>query len=180
MKSNMCDDMPELISLYLDNELDEVARSRVRRHTVACAMCGPLFAELQAVDTLFKNAPLMAAPEGFTDRAVKAAFQSSFQENLRFGMVTLLLATAALISFILLGYAPTLTALFSPNAFTGMDLWLPQFVETLQVFGRVMFGALTTVGEVMAGPLAVMSIGGLIAAYWLAEILKRTRVQMTA
>jgi anti-sigma factor RsiW len=180
MKSNMCDEMPELISLYLDDELDEVARSRMRRHTVACAMCGPLFAELQAVDTLFKNAPLMAAPEDFTDRAVKAAFQSSFQENLRFGMVTLLLATAALISFILLGNAATLTALFSPNAFTGMELWLPQFVETLQVFGRVMFGALTTVSEVMAAPLMVMLIGGLVSAYMLAEILKRTRVQMTA
>jgi anti-sigma factor RsiW len=180
MKSNMCDDMPEMISLYLDDELDEVARTRVRRHAVACAMCGPLFAELQAVDTLFKNAPLMVAPEGFTERTVTAAFQSSFQENLRFGIITLLVATTALIGFILLGNAPMLSAFFSPSAFTGIDLWLPQLIETLQVFGRVTFGALTTIGEVLAAPLAVMSIGGLVSAYWLAEILKRTRVQMTA
>ncbi len=179
MKPNMCDEMPELISLYLDDELDEVARSRVRRHTVACAMCGPLFIELQAVDVLFKTTPLKPAPEGFTERAVTAAFHSSFQENLRFGMVTLLLAAGSLISFVLLGFAPMLTTLFSPNAFIGMELWLPQLVETLQVFGRVMFGALTTIAEVMAAPLAVMLMGGLLSAYFLAEILKRTRIQIT-
>lgn len=180
MKSNMCDDMPEMISLYLDNELDEVARTRVRRHAVACEMCGPLFAELQAVDTLFKNAPLMAAPEGFTERTVNAAFQSSFQENLRFGIVVLLLATAALLGFLFVGNAPAFATFFSPTAFTGMELWLPQFIETVQVFGRVMFGALTTLGEMLVAPLAVMLMGGLLSVYLLAEILKRTRVQMTA
>jgi anti-sigma factor RsiW len=180
MKATMCDEMPEMISRYLDDELDEVARTRVRRHAVACAMCGPLFVELQAVDSLFKNAPMMSAPEGFTERTVNAAFQSSFQENLRVGLMTLLLSTAVLLGFLLFANMATLSAWFSPDGLNGAELWIPQMIETLQVFGRVMFGALLTLGEVLAAPLAVMSIGGLVSAYLLVEVLKRTRVQMTA
>lgn len=176
----MCDDMPELISRYLDDELDEVARTRVRRHAVACAMCGPLFVELQAVDSLFKNAPIMVAPEGFTERTVNAAFQNSFQQNLRFGLITLLVATSTLLGLLFLSNVATFSAWFSPEAFSGADLWIPQLVETLQVFGRVMFGAITTLGEVLAAPLALMSIGGMVSAYVLFEVLKRTRVQMAA
>jgi hypothetical protein len=72
------------------------------------------------------------------------------------------------------------TTLVSPGAFMGMEQWIPSFVDSMTVFWRVALSALATIGDVLAAPLAVTLIAGLLSAYLLAEILKRTRVQMTA
>ena len=183
MNQNLCDEMPELMSLYLDDDLDEVARGRVRRHVVQCAECGPLFAELQAVDTLFKNAPMQYAPLHFTDRAVNAAFQVSFQENLRLGLVTLLLGAFSLLGLALLGnlgwFFQVFSVIFAPGAFSGSQLWIPELIEAWQVLTRVGFSLLVSTSQVLAAPLLVSLLGGIASFLILNEVMKRTRSQNT-
>lgn len=183
MNQNFCDEMPELISLYLDDDLDEVGRGRVRRHVVQCAECGPLFVEMQAVDTLFKNAPVQYAPTGFTDRAVNAAFQAAFQENLRLGLVTLLLGASSLLGLVLLGnlgiFFQVFSTIFAPGAFSGSQLWIPGIIEAWQVLVRVGFSLLVSTSQALAAPLIISLLGGIASFFILNEVMKRTRSQNT-
>ncbi|MDQ4076004.1 MAG: zf-HC2 domain-containing protein [Chloroflexota bacterium] len=173
-----CDEILELTSLCLDDELDEDDRKRLNRHMANCPDCAHLFTELRAVDVLFRQSPMAAAPEGFTGRAVNAAFEAHQRRNLHFGLLVLLLGTIVISSLVLLGHIDLLwmvaSVLLAPGFFSDGLTWLIEIGESLMVAGRVGLTVLEILRNLLVGPLLVPSLILLLSTAFLFLVLRQS------
>lgn len=66
MKS--CGEIIELISLYIDNELDDAKKAEVEEHISSCESCRSEIEELKEVVNMCKNVEDVELPEGFSEK----------------------------------------------------------------------------------------------------------------
>ncbi|WP_010252497.1 anti-sigma factor family protein [Acetivibrio cellulolyticus] len=62
-----CDEILELLSLYIDDELDEVRAHMVQEHIESCSHCKSEFEQLYEVVKMCKNVDEVELPESFKD-----------------------------------------------------------------------------------------------------------------
>ncbi len=172
-----CDEILELTSLFLDEELDDGARQRMEHHLAHCPDCTRVFAEMRALDHLFHQAPMRYAPPRFTVRAVDAAFEDNLRRNLRFGGMVLLLGTLVISSLVLMGHLDLLwnltTFLLTPAHITNGDLWIVQLFEGLSVAGRVLIAVLDLLRGLLLGPLLLPMLLSLLSTVLLGLVLRQ-------
>lgn len=177
-RKNQCEDMLELFSLHLDDELDEVGHKRVQRHQASCANCAHVFSELRHMDLLLKQAPMKCAPIDFTEKVVTAAFDAELRRNLLIGFVILMLGTIIISSIVILGRIDliwmSLSILFAPGFISGSQIWLTEFMEAITVAGRAGLGLLNLIRELLIGPLLIPSLMSLLSAVFVIFFLRRT------
>ena len=182
-RKNNCDDMLQLFSLHLDDELDEVGHKRVQRHQTSCANCARIFQELRSVDLLLKQAPMKYAPIGFTEKAVTAAFDAELRRNLQIGFILLMLGTIVISSIVILGQIDmiwlTLSLLFAPGFFSSSQMWLTEFVQAVTVAGRVGLGLLSIMRQLLIGPLLIPSLMSLLSAFFVILFVRRATGQQS-
>ena len=78
-----CDDIEELIDLYLDNALSEEARARVERHVLRCPDCAFRVRTLEQTRGMLREAcPLAEASPSFRER-MAARLHDEFADVLR-------------------------------------------------------------------------------------------------
>lgn len=177
MTNKTCDEVRELLSLHLDNELDDLGRGRVRRHLATCATCTSHFEQLRAVDQLFRQPPMRVAPPDFTSQAVAAAFEAQLRRNLWLGFLVLMVGTLVIGSLALLGRVDLIWAIASstlaPGFWSNGGAWLTQMVEMLAVVGRVGLNVAALLGDLMIGPLFVPSLVTLLSAAFFVVLIRR-------
>jgi anti-sigma factor RsiW len=79
-----CDEAQELISVYLDGELDLVRNLELERHIKACPDCEPVRQDaLQLRSAIRKEVPYFRAPQSLADRVRAAARQEARQTTPR-------------------------------------------------------------------------------------------------
>jgi anti-sigma factor RsiW len=109
-----CDSVRELISPFLDAELDVAQTSEVERHIQSCVVCAELhFEHLQLRTRLRADAPYYSAPEELRERIEKTLRgKTDVPERRRAAWGWLTLAASA-------GFAAALLGVFllAPNAF---------------------------------------------------------------
>ena len=66
-----CQDIGLLMSLALDQSLDESEARSLEEHLSQCSTCREEWEAMQRISQLFTDAPLMSAPPGFTDRVMQ-------------------------------------------------------------------------------------------------------------
>ncbi|MGH2544361.1 MAG: anti-sigma factor family protein [Ardenticatenaceae bacterium] len=180
---NKCDEIIELASLDLDDELAGAARERVSRHLADCPECARLVGEFRAVDRLLRGAPMKMAPAGFTARAVDAAFEDALRRNVNLGLLSLLIGTIVISSIILLGYVGLLWSvtaiLLAPGFFANGSLWLPEALQGLSVAASVGLTVLEILRNLLLGPLLVPSLMAILAAVFLGIVLRQEGRSLT-
>ena len=177
-RKNHCDEMLQLFSLHLDDELDEVGNKRVQRHQASCPTCNHIFQELRSVDSYLRQASLKYAPIGFTEKAVTAAFDAEMRRNLLIGFIVLMLGTLVISGLVILGQLEmiglTLSLLFAPGFLNSSPLWLSEFLQAITVAGRVALSLLTLMRQLLIGPLLIPSFMSLLAAFFVLLFVRRT------
>ena len=177
-RKNNCDEMLQLFSLHLDDELDEVGHKRVQRHQASCPICHHRFQELRSIDTLLRQARLKYAPVGFTENAVNAAFDAEMRRNLLIGSIVLMLGTIVIAGLIILGQIEiiglTLSLLFAPGFLNSSQLWLSEFLQAITVAGRVTLSLLSVIRQLLIGPLLIPSLMSLLATLFVLLFVGRS------
>lgn len=172
-----CDEIFELLSLRLDDELDGAGKARVERHLARCTDCAHLFEQLRAMDTLFRHAPLKYAPLGFTDRAVAAAFEAELRRSLGIGFLVLMVGTILIGGLALLGNMELLwggvVLLLTPGFLGSSQLWLGQTLQALLVAGRVSLDVLALLRDLLVGPLLLPSLASVLSMLFVLLFLQR-------
>ena len=67
-----CDEMQELLSLYIDNELEENEIKAVEEHLSICGDCRREYNELKEMTDLLRQAEMVPVPDAFSFRLKKA------------------------------------------------------------------------------------------------------------
>ncbi len=65
-----CEEIRQLISLYIDDQLDRNKREAFSSHIRTCSGCQETLEETQAVQALFASTDRFSAPYGFTTRVM--------------------------------------------------------------------------------------------------------------
>ena len=73
MKKGHTEDLNELLSAYLDGELDEATRAKVVSHLSANPAVAQLLNELRETRNLLRGLPRPPVPEGFAEDVMAAA-----------------------------------------------------------------------------------------------------------
>ena len=63
-----CQEVRDLSSDYIDDELDRASRGRVSEHIGRCGPCNAFINTLRATINMLRSTPRHDAPEGFPDR----------------------------------------------------------------------------------------------------------------
>jgi anti-sigma factor RsiW len=175
---NRCDQIQELFSLNLDDELEEVENRRMAHHLARCSDCARAFRELRAVDMVLRHAPMKFAPVGFTERAVVAAFDANLRHNALLGVLILLAGTVVIGSLYLLGNLNLLwvvgTALLAPGFFGQAPVSLAETFQALEVGGRAALTVLSILRDLLGGPLLVPLLMAMLSTVLLGIILRVT------
>lgn len=181
---NGCDTILELLSLYLDDELDDVRRGRMRRHLTLCPECARTLQELRALDTLFRQAPMQLAPTAFTERVVQVTFDDAVRRSVGLGLLLLLVGTIIISSIVLLGYLDLFwliaSIILAPGFLSSGPLWFAEIVQALQIAVQVSLVLLDVLRALLFGPLLIPSLGSLAAALFLAIVLRQEGQRTTA
>lgn len=183
-RRDTCQEMQLFFSLHLSDELDEVSHGRMRRHSANCLHCRSVFAQLEGVDAVLQQATMMAAPPGFTEQVVVAAFDTELRRNLWIGFLTLIIGTIIIISLLLLGRIELIfsmmSMLFASGFFSGTQLWLAELMQALSVAGGVLLGVLMIIREMLFGVLLIPSLMSLLSAGFVILFLQRSERQSMA
>jgi anti-sigma factor RsiW len=175
---NRCDQILELFSLHLDDELDEVEQRRMARHLQRCAECARAFRELRAVDIVLRHAPVKLAPGGFTERAVAAAFDANLRHNALLGFLILLVGTVVIGSLYLLGNLDVLwvlgATLLAPGFFGQGPVSLGETFQALGVAARTGLTVLSILRDLLVGPLLLPLLMAMLSTVLLGIILRTT------
>lgn len=63
-----CQEARENSSDYIDNEIDDATRERIRAHLIECPLCEAFFRTLRETIAALRALPAQSAPTGFADR----------------------------------------------------------------------------------------------------------------
>jgi len=154
----------------LDGLLDPAGQQELQGHLACCTDCYAEWQALRVVDTLFVNAPMMAAPAGFGQRVVANLEQPSWRRSvgalfaLGLGSVVALMIVAAPAAMTLL---LAWTAYSQPALFNNLLVWLKQLVgmsgtllDGLWTAARLFVGEIASNPAVLAWALAAaMTVG---------------------
>ncbi len=130
-----CSDYQEQISLWLDSQLTQDEIQRIEAHTVTCLSCRASLDALRRVERVLTSAPMMSPAPGFTTRFQARLVARRRRRHTWAGVLTLTLATLAL----LLGATGLL-------AISGVALWesistsglLTQGIGLLLILGKAL------------------------------------------
>jgi predicted anti-sigma-YlaC factor YlaD len=176
--------MQLFFSLHLSDELDEVSHGRMKRHSGNCSHCLSVFARLESVDALLQQAAMIAAPPGFTEQVVAAAFDAELRRNLWIGFLTLIIGTIIIISLLLLGRLELIfsmmSMLFASGFFSSSQLWLADFIQALTVAGGVLLGVLMIIRQMLFGVLLIPLLISLLSAAFVIFFVQRSEGQSIA
>jgi anti-sigma factor RsiW len=90
------DHLDDLISGWLDDELDELARAACAAHLEVCEQCRAEVASEQAVRQLLRSLPAVEPPPGYFDALVRRGLTDrvAAQRRVRFGVANLVASAA--------------------------------------------------------------------------------------
>lgn len=69
----------ELLSAYADGELDDTERASVEEHLSHCDACAADLSDIERVRDEVREAPVLAAPDGFVERVIRRRRRASRQ-----------------------------------------------------------------------------------------------------
>lgn len=157
-----CKQAGQMMSERLDDALDEAEASLLARHVSACETCRAEWEKLQALDQLFRAAPMVEPPVRLRVHVMARLERRHKARQTILGFTTLSLGTVTLA---LLLIAPLLLGLL--NA-TGLAPALfqagPLIIRQTLTFASAMGRACLVVLESLAIPLAVILSLGLVVA----------------
>ncbi|WP_171628555.1 anti-sigma factor family protein [Paenibacillus plantarum] len=130
----MSDHIEDLLSDYMDNELDDLDRQRVEEHLLTCSACSALLSDLSA----FKNQVFTAfhaieAPVGFDDKVMQAISLNPSPEHASTASKWLLVPLVSAFCFIML-----VLAAMGPFLFKLGSILLKVTYNLMSVFGDIL------------------------------------------
>lgn len=157
-----CEKAARMMSARLDGQLDDAKVARLEDHLATCSACRDEWRRMQALDHLLSSAPMMQAPVRLR---AQVAMRISRREHARRAIIggTALVLGAATLSLLLL--APVVIGLLdnlgiASALLIGGPETVAQLLTLVNALGRMLFALL----DQFARPLAVLSLGSLLAA----------------
>ncbi len=95
-----CQQMSQLMSLSLDDALDDAQASLLQSHLIECPACRAEWAAMQHVSHLLAGAPMIAPPAGFTLRVTHRLVSQETRRHNLFGGAALVMGSLSLTSLI--------------------------------------------------------------------------------
>jgi anti-sigma factor RsiW len=147
----------------LDGELTEVRRTELETHLRACPDCGREWQALVALDTLFRQAPLLSPAADFAERTI------GLLPNRRTRVWAL---TAVYVALLVSGFVPLLLGGWLLNRYAPI-LREPELLQhmwssvqsTAQVFATVVDALLAGAGRIMAEQPLILGMALLMAGF---------------
>ena len=173
-----CEQARRMMSARLDGSLDPTEMSRLRDHMASCAACQVEWEKMEALDQLFKSAPMRDAPPYLRIRVTSRIERRDRARRAIVGGMALALGTATLTVLVLAPFALGLldNLGFGPALVVGGMETVTQLLVLLNALSR----ALIVLLDQFARPLAILGIGSLLMALvlnglWIVTI-RRLRV----
>lgn len=95
-----CQQISQLMSLSLDDALEDTQTSLLQSHLAECPACQAEWAAIQHVSHLLANAPMIAPPPGFTLRVTQRLASRETRRHELFGGAALVMGSLSLSSLI--------------------------------------------------------------------------------
>lgn len=76
-----CEKVMEMLSLYIDNELDEQESNEIEKHLRTCEECNREYEDLLAIKKLLSETPQVELPLGFKEELHKKLVECSTEDN---------------------------------------------------------------------------------------------------
>jgi predicted anti-sigma-YlaC factor YlaD len=151
-----------MMSERLDNALDEASIPLLAQHVSACESCRAEWEKLQALDRLFRAAPMLEPPVRLRVHVMARLERREKARQTIFGFTALSLGTVTLT---LLLIAPLLLNLLNaiglaPVLFQAGPLLIRQMLTFVSAMGR----AYLTIAESLAVPLVIILFLGFVVA----------------
>jgi anti-sigma factor RsiW len=96
-----CQQMSQLMSLSLDDALDDAQSSLLQSHLAECPACQAEWAAMQHVSHLLVSAPMIAPPPGFTLRVSQRLTSHQTRRRELFGGAALVMGSLSLSSLLI-------------------------------------------------------------------------------
>jgi predicted anti-sigma-YlaC factor YlaD len=167
-----CEQAAKMMSARLDGCLDRTELAHLEDHLVTCSACRVEWRRMQALDGLFRSVPMRQAPLRLRPQVIARIERREQARRAIIGGLTLALGTATLALLLL---APLSVGLLNnlgiaPALLVGGVGTVTQLLFLADALGRLLFVLL----DQFARPLAVLSLGSLLAALALNGLWIRT------
>jgi hypothetical protein len=121
-----CSEMNEIISLYIENELDSGERRKFEEHIDSCPACKKELDDIKQIKDLFGSIQEQELPENFKEELHDKLLQVKEQENSRNKIIVLRSRYIKIISSVAAG----LLLIFLVRGFYNFNMFAPQKANT--------------------------------------------------
>jgi len=173
-----CEQAGKLMSQRLDDQLSAQGGGRLEDHLATCSACQAEWRRMQALDRLFRSAPMVQAPPHLSAQVVARISRRKQAQRAIIGGAALTLGTIAVALLVLVpAFLGLLDGLgVAPALISGGPETLVQIFALLSALVRVLLVLLEHFGR----PLAILGLGSLMVALalnglWIGA-LRRLRV----
>lgn len=170
-----CEQARRLMSARLDQHLDRTELSRLRDHMASCGACRAEWQKMEALDHLFRSAPVWDAPPYLHVRVMSRIERREQARRAIFGGVALVIGAATLALLVLMPFALGLldNLGIGPALVAGGLETITQLLVLFEVLSRTLLILLNQ----FAVPLAILGAVSLLMALmlnglWLVTIRK--------
>ncbi|SHJ81679.1 DUF4349 domain-containing protein [Paramaledivibacter caminithermalis] len=77
-----CEKVMEMLSLYIDNELNEQEKNEIEKHLKACEECNREYEDLLTIKRLLSEAPILQLPKDFKEELHQKLVKCNTEDNL--------------------------------------------------------------------------------------------------
>lgn len=157
-----CERARRMMSARLDGHLDRTEITRLRDHLASCGVCRAEWQKMEALDQLFRSAPIRDAPPNLHVRVTSRIERRDQLQRAIVGGVALTTGAATLALLALVPFALNLLG----NLGIGPALLMGGLETVTQVlaFFDALSRMLLTLLDQFALPLAILGVGGLLLA----------------
>lgn len=130
----MSDHIEDLLSEYMDNELNDLDRQQVEGHLQTCSQCRALLSDLSEYkNQVFNAIHAIEAPEGFEDNVIHAIDWNLSPENASKGSKWLLVPLVSALCFVTI-----VLVVMGPFLFKLGSILLKVTYNLMSVFGDIL------------------------------------------
>lgn len=172
-----CEQAGRMMSARLDGYLDDRGASRLQDHLASCSACRKEWQRMQALDKLFRSAPMREAPSGLHVSVTSRIERRKQVQRAVIGGLVLSAGTATLALLVFVPFALGLwsNAGIAPTLLTGGLDTFTQLLTLFDALSRTLFVLL----DQFTVPLTVLGAGGLLVTMmlnglWIALVRKLT------
>lgn len=159
-----CQEVTELMSLELDDLLEDADRHRLYNHLAECPECQRTWAAMQRLSRLLTVAPMATPSPDFADRVMQRIAQRQARRQLVAGYLVLAAGLLLLLALPLASWLRVLIASYQPGAIPGV--W-GNVVAFLVYVGDVLGSLVNAIELVVEAMLTRLPYGALLLAAFL-------------